>query len=90
MEKVVQDLLDNLDLPFEGEWVQKEYVITLDNSDDFSQLYNLISTDSTFNLDDNSMSTGNNAVFIFYTDDCELRFTSDFEQDVYRLTISRR
>ena len=88
--EVVKELIEKLDLPFEGEWHDNEYIITLHTSDEFSELYNIISTDSAFNLDDNSMSTGNNAVFLFYTDDCELRFTADFEQDIYRLTISRR
>lgn len=89
MDNIVK-LVDKLDLPFKGEYAQGEYIITLNTSDEFSELYNQISTDSAFKLDDNSMSTGNNAVFLFYTDECELRFTADFEQNIYRLVISRR
>lgn len=90
MENNIKELVEKLDLPFEGEWHENDYIITLNTSDEFSELYNIISTDNSFDLDETSLTTGNNAVFLFYTDDIELRFTADFEQDIYRLTISRR
>jgi len=86
MEEIVQ----KLNLPFEGEMHNNSYIVILDNSDDFSKLYNNISTRGEFTLDDRSMSTSDNAVFIFYNDDCEIQFTADFKQDIYRMTVDRR
>lgn len=85
-----EEFVATLDLPFNGEMWNNDYVIKVDTSDDFSYLYNLISNDSGLTLDDKSVTTSDNALFTFYNDEYEVRLTADFSKDIYRLTVSDR
>lgn len=86
----MEEFIKELDLPYEGKMSGGEYIIKLNTSNDFSKLYNIISTDKQFNLDKNSMATTNNAMFVFYNDWYELKFTADFNKDIYRMVVSER
>ena len=68
-----EEFVATLDLPFNGEMWNNDYVIKVDTSDDFSYLYNLISNDSGLTLDDKSVTTSDNALFTFYNDEYEVR-----------------
>lgn len=84
------EFIQSLDLPFEGEEWGDEYVITVNNSDDFSWLYNLISNNDSLSMDDNSVTTTDNAVFTFFDDDFEVRLTANFNKDIYKVTVGNR
>lgn len=86
----MEDFINELNLPFEGEMHGDTYIITLNNSNDFSKLYNIISTDKQFTVDNNSVSTTNNAMFKFYNDWYEIQFTADFNKDIYRMVVNER
>ena len=85
-----EEFVETLDLPFDGEMWNDDYVITVDTSDDFSYLYNLISNNNELTLDDRSITTTDNALFTFFNDEYEVRLTADFNKDIYRLMVSDR
>jgi len=85
-----EEFVDSLELPFVGEMKLDDYVITLDNSNDFSRLYNIVSNNLDLTLDDDSITTTNNALFIFFNDEYEIKLTADFNKDVYRMVVSDR
>ena len=85
-----EEFVETLDLPFDGEMWNDDYVITVDTSDDFSYLYNLISNNNELTLDDRSITTTDNALFTFFNDEYEIRLTADFNKDIYRLMVSDR
>lgn len=86
----MEEFIDELNLPFEGEMHDGTYVIKLNNSNEYSKLYNIISTDKQFTLEDGSIATTDNAMFVFHNDWYELKFTADFNKDIYRLVVSKR
>lgn len=86
----MEEFINSLNLPFTGKYGAGEYIITLNNSNDFSDLYNIISTNNEFHLDETSITTDNNAMFLFFTDDYEIRITADFQKDIYRAIIGER
>ena len=85
-----EEFIASLNLPFEGNGQADEYVIILNNSDDFSRAYNLISNNQKLSMDDNSVTTTSNALFTFFNDDFEVRLTANFNKDIYRITVSDR
>ena len=85
-----EEFIETLDLPFDGERWNDDYIITLNSSDDFSYLYNIISNNNELTLDDSSVTTTDNALFTFFNDDFDLRLSADFNKDIYRLTVSDR
>jgi len=85
-----EEFIASLNLPFEGNEQADEYVIILNNSDDFSRAYNLISNNQKLSMDDNSVTTTSNALFTFFNDDFEVRLTANFNKDIYRITVSDR
>ena len=85
-----EEFIASLNLPFEGNEQTGEYVIILNNSDDFSRAYNLISNNQKLSMDDNSVTTTSNALFTFFNDDFEVRLTANFNKDIYRITVSDR
>ena len=96
--RVVEDLeydedletfIDSLNLPFEGEIKGDEYVVALGNSNDFSKIYNIISTNKDLNLKDGSTANDSEARFLFLGDNFEISLLANFDDDIYRLAVSK-
>lgn len=84
------EFLKSLDLPFQGDDRGNEYIITIDNSNDFSLLYNLISNNENLSMDDDSVTTSDNALFTFFNDYFEIKLIANFDKDIYRAIVGSR
>lgn len=86
----MQDFIDSLDLPFEGKMQGKEYIIELDNSNDFSKLYNIIALNRDLERDEDSVATTKETKFVFTNGVYECKLEANYDKDYYKLTIGER
>lgn len=85
----MEEFVDNLDIPFQGEMMGEEYVVTLANSDEFSELYNIISTNKILNIKNDSTANDSEARFCFEADGFDVGMLADFDDDIYKMVVSR-
>lgn len=84
------DFVDELNLPFSGELNDSdEYIIELNSSNDFSRLFDKISSNDKLNQVDRPLTTVDNSTFKFYYDDILLIIKADFENDSYKLVVTK-
>lgn len=65
MNSKLEDFVNSLKLPANGQYSGNEYIITFDNSDDFSDVFNLISLNKTLTAEDNMVATEDNCISVF-------------------------
>ena len=85
----MEEFVASLELPFEGEMKGEEYVVPLYNSDEFSDAYNIVSTDKDFIVSKDSIANNDEARFKFISDYFEISLLADFNDDVYRLVVTK-
>ena len=84
------DFVDELNLPFSGELNDSdEYIIKLNSSDDFSKLFDKISSNEKLKQVDRPLTTVDNSTFKFYYDDILVIIKADFEKDSYKLVVTK-
>ena len=77
-ENSLQDFIDSIELPYTGEFKEEGYVVVVNTSNEFSDIYNL----------DNPIADNDNASFTFTNGIFEAKLTGDFKKDFYRLVVS--
>lgn len=86
----MQELIDDLELPFEGEMQNDQYIIDVNSSDEFSELFNAVSLHKGLSLEDNSVATVNEAKFTFTDGEYNVKLEADYKTDFYRLIVEVR
>ena len=86
----MQEFIDSLDLPFEGQMINKQYIIDVDSSDKFSELFNTISLNKFLRLEDNSIATVDETRFTYTDGYYDVKLEADYENNVYRLAIEEK
>ena len=86
----MEELIKELNLPYEGEMKGDEYVVNIPDSDAYSEVFNIVSLNDDVEAEDDSTANDAEARFKFFTDDFEIKLDADFMNDIYRLTIGRR
>ena len=88
--ETIEEFVNSLDLPYEGEFDGDTFRLDLMNSDAFSQVFNIISLNKELSSDDDSVADDSEARFTFYGDNFEIKLEGDFSEDIYKLTVERR
>ena len=86
----IEEFINELDLSVDGEMHDRSYIVDFDNDREFSRVYNQISTDDDFNVDENSKATTDELKFVFYNDYFEITFTADFIGNNYRMVVTNK
>lgn len=86
----MQEFIDSLELPFEGEMQNNQYIIDVTSSDTFSELFNTVSLNKDLSLEDNSVATVDEAKFTFTDGEYNVRLEADYKTDFYRLIVEVR
>ena len=86
----MQEFIDGLNLPYEGEMINKQYIIDVDTSDKFSDLFNSISLNNLLRLEDKSVATVDEAKFTFTDGYYDVKLEADYNTDFYRLIVEER
>jgi hypothetical protein len=90
MNSKLEDFVKSLKLPIEGRYSGNEYIITMDNSDDFSDIFNYISLNKTLSNEENMVATGDSCISVFTNGWFEIKLVANFNSDIYRVTIGER
>jgi hypothetical protein len=87
----MDEFIQSLDLPFEGEYDKhNNYIIEVQTSNDFSDLYNCISLNKELTLGEHSIATDDESLFTFYNGIYDVKLEANYKTDTYRITISER
>lgn len=87
-ENSLQDFINGIELPYKGEFKDEGYVVVVNSSNEFSDIYNFLSKLDSFHVLDNPIADNNNASFTFTDGVFEAKLTGDFKNDFYRLVVS--
>lgn len=88
-ESSLQEFIDSLELNYQGDFINDKYVIKLNTSNEFSELYNELSNNKELHVLDNPIADNDSAVFVFSNGDFEAKISRNFNKDFYRLEVSR-
>ena len=87
----IEEFVDSLGLSqFEGEINGDSYMIEVYSSNDFSKIFNLVSTNDELQADDDSVATVNKTHFVFSDGYYEVELKGDFDKDVYSVVVRER
>ena len=86
----MQEFIDSLELPYEGKMFNNQYIIDVESSDKFSELFNAVSLNNLLNLEDKSVATVDEAKFTFTNGEYDVKLEADYNTDFYRLIVEEK
>lgn len=86
----MNSFIDSLNLPFQGEMRGSQYFIDVDNSNDFSTLFNSISLNDLLRLEDKSIANVNESNFRYTNGEYDVVLKADYKNNIYSLSIEER
>ena len=87
----IEEFVKSLNLPIEGSFRNKdEYIINLNNSDDFSKLFTHISLNNDLFVEDGSVATDSETEFRYTDGNFIILLQANYDEDVYSLYIGRK
>lgn len=86
----MQEFIDSLKLPYEGKMINNQYIIDVESSDKFSELFNAVSLNNLLNLEDKSVATVDEAKFTFTNGEYDVKLEADYNTDFYRLIVEEK
>ena len=87
MNSRMQDFIDSLELPYEGEEQGKQYIIDMPNSNAFSTVFNLIDINKDLHIKGESKATDEETQFRFTNGEFDVVLVANYEDDIYRLVV---
>ena len=88
MNDKLQALLKSLNITKEGKMSNNKYLITLDNSDEYSRMYTNLDKNADTYLDPEGMiMSSSTSLMTYLTDDFDITLKADFDNDKYYLII---
>lgn len=86
----IDDFIQDLNLPFEGEMRGSQYIINVETSNDFSDLFSTISMNDKLHLEDKSKASKEESEFRFTDGYFDVFLQADYDNDTYSCTIEER
>lgn len=86
----MDNFISDLDLPFEGEMRGNQYIINIETSNDFSNLFSKVSMNDKLHLDGKSEANVDKAEFRFTDGYYDVLLQADYNEDAYSCTIEER
>ena len=77
-------------LQYGGEMEDDHYTVEVTSSDEFSKLFNTVSTNKDLSPDEDSVATVNKSHFIFTDGYYEIELKADFDKDLYSAVVRER
>jgi len=83
-----QEFAKQLGITKEGNYVDGVYVITLDNSNEYSRIYTLLDKSNLCDLDGEEISLDvQNSLIVYLADDFDIKLKANFDNDVYSVSF---
>lgn len=86
----LQEFVDMLQLSYEGEYINDTYIIRVNSSNEFSDIYNQISLNKKLEPFGDSTATSDISRFKFTDGYFEIDLQADFNRDRYFIKIESR
>lgn len=84
----IDEFLDKLGITGEYTTTDGEYTLLLENSDEFQQVYSILSSSDLVDLDvDDVIVTEHANILKYLADDYDLTLECDFDSDTYKLIV---
>lgn len=84
----IDEFLDNLGISGEYTTSEGEYTLLLSDSDEFQQVYSILSSSDLVDLDvDDVVVNENENILKYIADDYDLTLACNFDDDTYKLVI---
>ena len=80
VEDIIKYTLSQLNISKDGTWSGDKYVITLDDSNEFSRIYTALDKYDGADLDIESMvMSDSSSIIVYLTDDLDITLKADFD-----------
>jgi hypothetical protein len=87
----MNNFIDSLNLPLEGEMRGKQYIIDVNTSDEFSSLFVAISLNDSLRLDDtSSIATTDESKFRYTDGTYDVILSANYDENIYSLVVEER
>jgi hypothetical protein len=86
----LEEFVNSLNLPIEGKYLNNEYRIQVNSSNEFAQIFDSIALNTNLNALDDSIATEDETLFIYTDGYFEVRLEADYNKDVYSITVGER
>lgn len=86
----LEEFVDSLNLPIEGKYLNNEYRIQVNSSNEFAQIFDSIALNTNLNALDDSVATEDETLFVYTDGYFEVRLEADYNKDVYSITVGER
>ena len=87
MTNHMQEFIESLEIPYEGEEKGKQYIIELPNSNSFSRVFNLISINKELHIKGESKATDMETEFRYTDGEYDVVLVADYDADIYRMIV---
>ncbi len=87
MTNRMQEFIDSLEIPYEGEEKGRQYVVELPDSNAFSRTFNLIDINKEMHIKGESKATDMETEFRFTNGEYDVVLVADYDADIYRLIV---
>ena len=86
----LEEFVNSLNLPIEGKYLNNEYRIQVNSSNEFAQIFDSIALNTNLNALDDSIATEDETLFVYTDGYFEVRLEADYNKDVYSITVGER
>lgn len=86
----MNNFIDSLNLPFQGEMRGSQYFIDLDSSNDFAKLFDSIALNDLLRLEDGSVANVEESNFRYTDGVYDVLLKADYINNIYSLLIEER
>lgn len=87
MSDEMRDFIDFLELPYEGEEGDKNYILNLNSSNEFSKVFDLIDTNKDLFIKGESKATGDETSFRFTDGIYDVVLNANYDKDIYQVVV---
>ena len=83
-----QEFARQLGITKEGDYVDNAYVITLDNSNEFSKVYTILDKSELCDLDGAEVNLGvDSSMMVYLADDFDIKLKANFDTNTYSVSF---
>ena len=83
-----EEFAKHLGITKEGQFVDNVYVISLDNSNEYSKVYTLLDKSDELDLDIEKISLDvKNSLITYLSDNYDVKLVADFDENIYTVTF---
>lgn len=90
-EEQVRAFLNSIGITEEGKLIDSEYVIQLEDSDEWAKVYSLLEQAENVDIDPDEpiMASERSGIIVYLSDDYDITLDARYDSNTYTLTVSK-